>query len=500
MAIIDLEKTDSTADCTVVEDASPHGHPKTQGLSEMPEILASLSVEEYRKVGRKAVFKMDIVIMPTLMIMYILNYLDRNNIASAKLANIMEDLHLNDTEYQSCISILFAGYIIMQIPSNMLLGKLSLPGVYICAAMAVWGIISAAQTAVHNFVGLAIARFFIGFVEAVFFPGALFYLSIFYNRKQYAFRMALFYSGSQLGNAFGGLLAIAILKLDGKAGLAGWRWLFLVEGIVTIGLAVIFAFLLPNSVEGVKSLTEVERAWIRWNYDNDQGQSDDRSEITAWQGLVLALRDPKTWMLLATLYCIFTSAGVTNFFPPVVATLGYSRTITFVLTAPPFILCCITMLLNGFHSDHKQERFWHIVLPLCVTLVANIIAVSTFNTAARYTAMMLMPASFYSGSAVLLSWITGTLNQPVAKRASAIALIVAACNTPNVWTPYLYNGAPRYLAAFTVNLAAAAAAIGVAFVTRMYLKRQNWKLDSGADTGKSGPTEAQKASGFRYTL
>src|SRR3954447_25144183 len=120
--------------------------------------------------------------------------------------------------------------------------------------------------AVHSYSGLLLARFFIGFVEAVFFPGALYYLSMFYNRKQYAFRAAVLYSGSQLGNAFGGLFAIGILKLDGKQGLQGWRWvsdhsnilrrsplipryqqLFLIEGVATIGLAIIFAFILPNS-------------------------------------------------------------------------------------------------------------------------------------------------------------------------------------------------------------------------------------------------------------
>lgn len=110
-----------------------------------------------------------------------------------------------------------------------MLGKVKWPGVYICTAMGAWGVISAAQTAVQNFASLATARFFIGFVEAVFFPGGLFYLSLFYNRKQYAFRAALFYSGSQLGNAFGGLLAIGILELDGKHGLAGWRWVSLAD-------------------------------------------------------------------------------------------------------------------------------------------------------------------------------------------------------------------------------------------------------------------------------
>ncbi|KAJ4359377.1 hypothetical protein N0V95_002207 [Ascochyta clinopodiicola] len=382
----------------------------------------------------------------------------------------------------------------------MALGKIKWPGVYICSAMAVWGIISAAQTGVQNFAGLAVCRFFIGLVEAVFFPGALFYLSLFYNRKQYALRAALFYSGSQLGNAFGGLLAIALLKLDGKHGLEGWRWLFLVEGVVTIGLAIAFAFVLPNSPADMKSLTEIELAWVRWNYESDQGQQDDRSETSALQGLNLAAKDPKTWLFLATVYCLFISAGVTNFFAPVVATLGYNRTTTLALTAPPFVLCCVVMLIIGFHSNRVGERYYHIVLPLGVTLVANVIAVSTLSTAGRYIAMMLMPPSFYAAFTVLLSWITGTLNQPVAKRASAIALIISVCNTTNVWTPYLYNNAPRYFVAFTVNLVASAAAILVATITRMYLRKQNQKLDRGESTGRSGPTEAQIASGFRYQL
>ncbi|KAL4880354.1 major facilitator superfamily domain-containing protein [Aspergillus karnatakaensis] len=466
----------------------------------MPDGLRALSADEYKEVGRSATFKLDVVVFPPLMLMYILNYLDRNNIAAAKLANIERDLSLSETEFQSCISILYAGYIIMQIPSNMILGKLRWPGVYICAAMAVWGVISAVQALVSNFAGLMVCRFMVGFVEAVFFPGALYYLSMFYNRKQYAFRAALFYSGSQLGNAIGGLFAIGILELDGQRGLAGWRWLFLVEGVLTIGLAIVFALILPNSLKGVPRMTDLEREWMTWNYEQDQGQQDDRNEISATQGLVLALRDPKTWLLLSTLYAVFISAGVTNLFPPVVATLGYSRTITYALSAPPFILCCFAMMLNGYNSDRVEERYCHIVLPLGLTIVANVMAVATLNTAVRYTAMMFMPASFYSATAVIYSWISGTLSQPAPKRAAAIAVIISVCNTTNIWTPYLYSGAPRYLAAFTVNLVAAVAAMILATVTRVYLMRQNRKLEQGETTGRNGPTPAQQASGYRYMV
>lgn len=189
-----------------------------------------------------------------------------------------------------------------------------------------------------------------------------------------------------------------------------------------------------------------------------------------------------------------------NFFPSVVAGLGFGTTKTYLLTAPPFILCVFTMLVNGFHSDRKQERFWHIVSPLIVTLVANIIALSSLNTAARYVAMMLMPASFYSAAIVVLSWITGSLSQPANKRASAIAFINAMCNTPNIWGSYLYYGSPRYVTAFAVCVAATGLAIAFAVATKIHLSRLNAKMDRGESLGKHGPTEAQIAGGFRYIL
>lgn len=338
------------------------------------------------------------------------------------------------------------------------------------------------------------------FVEAVLFPGALFFLSLFYNRQQFALRTAILYSGSQIGNAFGGLFAIAILKLDGAHGLEGWRWLFIIEGVMTVGLALIFAFILPNSNKRILTLDPLECEWVQWNFEKDLGQRDNSNEQTAWQGLVMAMQDPKTWLMMTLLTLTYVCGTVVNFFPSVVSTLGYSRNTTYGLTAPPFMLCVVAMLVNGFHSDRKQERFWHITIPLAITVVAFVIAISTLNAAGRYVAMMLMPASFYSAAIVILSWITGSLNQPRVKRAAAIAAINAVSNTPNIWGSYLYFGAPRYLVAFIVLMAAAVAAIAVAVFIRICLARENGKLERRENIGRSGPTNAQIAAGFRYTL
>lgn len=178
----------------------------------------------------------------------------------------MEDLNMTVQQYNTAVSILFVGYselyrdsrllknlltqqpVLMQVPSNLVVSKIRYPAVSICSAVCVWGAVSACTAAVHSYGGLLACRFMLGFVEAVFFPGlsmgmsiprptftltmvscitgAFFYLSMFYNRKQIALRTAILYSGSQLGNAFGTLFAIGILKLDGRYGLEGWRWLF----------------------------------------------------------------------------------------------------------------------------------------------------------------------------------------------------------------------------------------------------------------------------------
>ncbi|KAI4762782.1 MFS general substrate transporter [Aureobasidium sp. EXF-3400] len=463
-------------------------------FEDLPESLRELSQQELAKIGKWTTLKLDCIVMPALTILYILNYLDRQNIAASKLANIMRDLNMSVQQYNTCALVL------MQVPSNLVLSKIKWPAVWICSAVAGWGAVSAATAAVSSYGSLLACRLCLGVVEAVFFPGAFFYLSMFYNRKQIALRTAILYSGSQLGNAFGTLLAIGILKLDGHHGLQGWRWLFLIEGVLTIGFALIFVLYLPNSNKKIWTFSQQQLDWLKWNYERDLKQQDASDEVTALQGFLLAVRDPKTWLMCSTLYATYTAAAVNNFFPTVVGGLGFGRNLTYVLTAPPFLLCVVAMLCNGFHSDKMGERYLHIALPLIITVLANIIAVSTLNIGARYFAMCIMPLSFYSSAICQLSWISGSLSQPAVKRAASIAIINAICNTPNIWTSYLYYDSPRYVAAFSVNLGAAVVAFASATATYFYLRRQNQMMDQGKPLGRSGPTPVQQANGFRYML
>ena len=165
--------------------------------------------------------------------MYWLNYLDRNAIALAKIDEIDVDLNLSSTQYQTCVSILFVGYILGQVPSNMLLTRVK-PSYYMAGCMALWAVVCSMTALAQNFTGLLLTRFFLGVVEAPYYPGALYILSIFYTRKEVATRISILYTGNILATAFAGLIAAGVFHgLSDVGGIAGWRWLFILQGYAT---------------------------------------------------------------------------------------------------------------------------------------------------------------------------------------------------------------------------------------------------------------------------
>jgi MFS family permease len=162
-------------------------------------------------------------------VIYIMNYLDRNNIAAAKLKGLTEDLGIanDEAKYQTCLSILYVGYILMQVPSNMLINKISRPSLYISVIMLIWGMISTCSGVVTNFSGMVATRFFLGFVEAAFLPGALLILSKWYTRRELTKRNAILFCGNLISNAFSALVGAGVLSnMQGTLGHSAWRWLF----------------------------------------------------------------------------------------------------------------------------------------------------------------------------------------------------------------------------------------------------------------------------------
>jgi MFS family permease len=193
--------------------------------------FTSQSDEWRRNFERKLLRRVDLRLMPTLVVMYLLNFLDRSNLAQARQGTLEEDLGMSGTDFNLATSIFFVGYLLMQLPSNMLLTRVK-PSYYLAASCCLWGAVSTCNAATQNFTQLVVVRFLLGFVEAPFFPGAVFLMSSWYNRAELTRRIAWLYTGNALANMFGGLLGAAILgNLEGDLDRAGWRWLFIIVRI-----------------------------------------------------------------------------------------------------------------------------------------------------------------------------------------------------------------------------------------------------------------------------
>ncbi|KAK3378575.1 major facilitator superfamily domain-containing protein [Podospora didyma] len=483
--VVDVEKLtkyDESASADEVTAANVEDA-VSRGL-QPPEFIKNLTPEHRAELEKRLKKKIDARLMPAIIIMYIMNYIDRNNIAAARLAGLERDLHLTSTEYQTSVSILFVGYLLMQIPSNLFLNKIGKPAIYLPTCMIVWGIISAATAACTTAGGLLANRFFLGFVEAAYFPGCLYYLSCWYTRKELGFRTAVLYSGALISGAFSGLLSAGVTGgMDKARGLGAWQWLFIIEGAATVVIAFGAFWVLPNFPRTTSWLTDEERMLAVWRLEEDIGEDDWRgsSEQTFWQGARLAFTDYRTYVLMLLVFCIVSSGTVTNFFPTVVATLGYNSVNSLLLTAPPYVLAVIVTYANAAHADRTGERYWHIAIPMWVAIVAYIIAATTTATGPRYLSMMLMVPSVYSGFVVALAWISNTMPRPPAKRAAALAFINAVSNCSSIYASYLYptSAGPHYTLAMVFNCCTAFVAVLAATGMRMILVRQNKKLAAG---------------------
>ncbi|KAJ9650163.1 hypothetical protein H2198_010525 [Neophaeococcomyces mojaviensis] len=456
------------------------------------DVLSTHSVEskEYRAIEKRLVRKLDLTLVPMLWILYLFNYLDRNNIAQAKLNTFEKDLNLKGSQFNTAVSILNVGYMLMQLPSNMLLTRVR-PSIYLASWTALWSIISASTAAASNYTHLIVIRFFLGIAEAPFFPGAMFLLSCYYTRRELAVRTAILYSGLILATAFSGLLAAGIFTgLDKKHGLAGWQWLFILEGVGSFAVSIIAMFILPDfpgsNTGSCRWLPTEEERRISADRIQKDRVNEKKIDGSVWTGLSAAVKDPKTWIFTIMLTMNHSAYGFNNFFPTIVKGMKLGdNTRTLLLTSPPYLLATIIAFCVALSSDRRRERGFHIAVPLIFSLVGFVISVVTVNKAARYTAAFLYIGGCFSSNALVFSWASNTLSQSAEKRACSTAIINLVSQLGNIWSPYFFpaGDAPRYVMAFGLMLASTVISMISAGSMKLVLIRTNKKLREAGTVG-----------------
>ncbi|KAF1994698.1 MFS general substrate transporter [Amniculicola lignicola CBS 123094] len=436
---------------------------------------------EHRKVVEKSLKRKLDARCSLFVLIYIMNYLDRNNIAAARLKGLQDDLGITNTQYSACLSILYVGYILMQVPSNMLINRIQRPSLYIAVAMCLWGMISTLSGITTNFVGMVAVRFFIGFVEAAFLPGALLILSKWYTRRELTTRNAILFCGNLISNAFSSLVGAGILSnMEGTLGHRAWRWLYWIEGAVTILIAIFAAFILPDLPSNTRGFTPEERHVAVLRMTEDVGEADeDSAEQSPFAGFMMAVKDVKIYVMMLTFTAYVVGLSFNAFFPTLTGTLGFKYIPTLLMSAPPWAFACLVSLVNAWHADRTEERFWHIVGPICLGLVGFVISMSTLNVAARYLALFLQ-ASAYAGFIVFYSWISSSFPRPPAKRAVAIAMINAFSQLGNIAGSYVWNlPANGYRRSYGIVTSMFGLTIMGCFIFRVILTRLNKKIEEG---------------------
>ncbi|KAG2754198.1 MFS general substrate transporter [Suillus brevipes Sb2] len=443
-----------------------------------------------RRIVRKLDLRMSIIV-----VIFTLNYIDRSNVSNARLQGFEQDLHLQGQQYATILSILFVGYIIMQVPANMFLYWLGRPSIFLPSCMLVWGAISALT---GFYAGAVLARFFLGFAEGPFYPGSLFLISQWYKRDELALRVALVSCGIPISNAFGSLIASGILQgMQGKLGQAAWRWLFYVEGSITMFVAICAMFILPDFPHNTRWLSPEERALAVSRLAED---GDSRAELwnkTSMQGLRDAVSDWKVWWFTAAYTVQLLSQSFAAYFPTLSATMGYNTTVTLLLCAPPWVFSTIAAFALSRYSDKKQKRYIYYAASNGLTALGFIISVCTMNTAARYFSLFLM-AQVYAGYMVFWGWVNNTFAREPAKRAVAVAMINALGSIGNITGSYVWQSqwGPTYRYSYAVCIATISVSTGMLGVMHLHLKRLNDRIArEERDNEALGGTV-----GFRYLV
>jgi MFS family permease len=299
--------------------SSSNDAPAAQGLAAVAaaEGVALPQIDPARRAAVEKSLKRKLDLRCSLFVLiYIMNYLDRNNIAAARLKGLQSDLSLDDTEYATCLSILYVGYILMQVPSNMFINRIQRPSLYIAAAMLLWGIISTLSGNATGFGSMVAIRFLLGFIEAAFLPGALLILSKWYTRRELTTRNAILFCGNLISNAFSALVGAGVLSnMQGTLGHSAWRWLFWIEGAFTCAVAIAAAFILPDLPHNARGFTEEERQVAQLRMLEDVGEADtDAAEHGAFGGLIMALKDIKIYVMMLTFTAYVVGLSFNAFF------------------------------------------------------------------------------------------------------------------------------------------------------------------------------------------
>ncbi|KAI0319733.1 MFS general substrate transporter [Amylostereum chailletii] len=479
-------------------------HYELEGEKELPPAPQFTPEQEraiYRKIDRK--------LMPILAIMYLMSFLDRGawSPGNAKLQGLATQLDLKGDEYNIALTMYFIPYCLFECPANLVLKRFK-PSRWLPSITMVWGVVMTLMGLVKNYEQLVGVRVCLGVAEAGLFPGVVYYLTLWYPRSMLQFRVGIFYGAASMAGAFSGLLAYAISFMSGTAGLLGWSWIFILEGIATVLVGIIALFVMVDFPATAKFLSPEEKAYIIWKkkYDNS---SVGEEEHFAMRHVWAAFKDWQVWLHILIYFSIVGPLyGISLFLPSIINTFGYSPAISQLLTAPPYVFATIVLYVFAIWSDAIKKRSPFILCGLVMLLIGFSINISDAPSGPKYFGTFLCVAGAYASFPGVVCWLGNNLSGQY-KRGVGMALHIGIGNFSGAIASNIFRtqDAPRYILGRTwdelmfVGIGFITVPLAVLIYTR--INRQRDKLLAQGD-GKHTPEEIRelgdRAPDFRYMI
>ncbi|KIK67518.1 hypothetical protein GYMLUDRAFT_257389 [Collybiopsis luxurians FD-317 M1] len=477
---------------------SPQGSLKEKSSDDFQDIEDKLpnSVSGSTADERRTMRSVDWHVLPIFIALNIAIIIDRVNIGSARTIGMGDDLKVTNVRYNIVVCISFIPFILLEIPSNLVIHKLNSSRVYISIMAILWGLVLLGSGFVKTWGQLAACRALMGIFEAGFYPGLFFVMSTWYTRYELQIRIAIVNTSSLFISGFGAILAYGLSRLNGKSGIAGWAWIFIIEGAITVALGILGFFVIPEFPDRNKFLTAEQTALVLSRVEADRGDSL-RDSLTRTK-IIHHLRDWKLWAYGVMYGCSVVPTFTISYFMPIIINgMGFSTADSLLLLQSPFSLYdfldvklqleirastqVFTTVFLSWLSDKSKHRAGFLVIQTLVTIAGICTIAFAPLRGARYFGGFLIDAGSLGTSCGILAYQTiGTVrhNQSV------------QWDSGN--SSKSYN---KIFRGFCVALGAQVVLILVLALTTMNFRRLN-KL---AESGKAiDPLEGQ--SGFRYTL
>ena len=387
------------------------------------ESIEELSARTLSRVSRR--------LMPFLFALYVFAYLDRVNVGYAALF-IRRELSFSDTVYGTGAGLFFLSYALFEVPSNLILMRVG-PRRWIGLLMAIWGVISASMPLVHTPFQFYLLRFLLGAAEAGFFPGIVLYLTYWFPKQQRARAVARFMAATAIAGVIGAPFSNLLLRLNGVAGIAGWKWLFVGEGVPSILLGTLVFWVLTDTPHEASWLSADERNWLIETLTSEQADIPDKHSMhlrDVWRNSML-------WRLAFIYFAISVGLySLSLWLPVVLKQISHaSDARVILLTAIPYLAATVAMLWIAHSSDKRQKRRWYLVASLIAAMLGFILSAWLANPWLAMASLSLATAGIWGGFGPFWAMPTSMLRGTAA--AGGIAIINSVGGLGGFCGPYL---------------------------------------------------------------